>query len=98
MTSQQIEQAVRDAFLKADPKGASLASMFVRWITGGFISSQGRFIIRKITACKMTVKSYESARFTCKVTASTAPNYDNSVTLKYTWVLKGNHFKGEYTQ
>jgi hypothetical protein len=99
MTRETMNKKVADAFQVYEPQaGDGITQMFVRWISGGFVSSQGRFIITSISNCKMTGKhSYDHENFTCKVMALSGENFDVVCSGKYTWKMRGNKYTGEFS-
>ncbi len=93
----QIETAFKNACGKISGNAEPIIEMFVRWISGGLISSTGGFIVTKISNVKMTFEDFSHAKFSCKVTALMAPDYTKIATAKYNWKLVGMKYHGNYT-
>lgn len=69
------------------------AEMVARWVVGGLVSPQGRFIVTKISrvAFKVTRRGYH---LTANCRLLVAPAFETEVSKKYEWAYSQS--KGKY--
>ena len=90
-----IEQRVFSTVKAATGEG--VAWIVFPWIRDGLISPQGAFAVKSISNPRFIYKGVDDMRFTCKFIATLAPDFTRKVSKTYTWIKKGNHYKGTYT-
>jgi len=92
---QTVKKEIKKEFPSDDPFTRRTVEMIGRWVLGGLISRQGRFIVEEISGAAFTYTDNQNMRFTAKVTVSLAPEFDRRIEKTYQWALNGSRYAGK---